>query len=314
MIIETIDDRSDGEPFEDDGVEIILPHESLERETDNSASPKPRSGLMKLTGLIGLGVLLGGALVASAAWYFQPEPFDDAELRAEIATLQSRLNTVQARPEPTPTDLSPLTRRLETTVTRLQALEARIQQLENTPDPAPIYADLVGRLEVLQEQGFEIPEDFVFPDMPEPVDLSEIEGRVDTIEQRLTALRAQRAAAVSSSMQEDIDETPVDLSNLGRFPGDRLREAADELSGEGLVQRIWSQHVRVRGEKTPRVLINDIESHLASSQPRAALASFEQLPEPMQDLARAWRAELESVIAASNAAQTALEPSNGDTP
>ena len=250
---------------------------------------------------LGVGTLVGLSLAAAIAYFLKPPAFDDSAIRSDIAALSSKVQRLERAPEPAPVNLTPVRNDLRAVQTRLSTLRDRITTLEETADPAPIYADLVTRLETLQAEGFDIPEDFVFPDAPAPVDLSGIENRLTQLEQAVEKLASRSPQVITlAPPQESVDERfqtlAIDVSALPPFPADRLREAANELSGQGLVRRLLSQHVRVNGERNAKVLIKDIERYLANDQPRAALASYDALPDAMQSIARGWRADLAAAI------------------
>lgn len=292
----------------------ILPPDTIAAMDDEASGPAPEGGvdtrrIPRLPLIFGAGILTGLALAAVIVWQLRPAPFDDSQLRGQIAMLDEQIAAVASRPQAAPLDTRPLTRRLEAQAQRLESNEARLSEIDKAltelaadmdVDMAPIYSELVTRLETLQENGFEIPEDFAFQGAAEPVDLSGIETRLNRLEAGLSAaqsnLEERQASTAALSNDLTLPEPNIDLSRLSRFPADRLRQAADELSGEGLVKRFFSQHVRIRGEANPRILIGRVESHLENDRPRAALSNFEQLPEAMQSLARAWEAELRQAI------------------
>lgn len=232
------------------------------------------------------GALLGFTAAFAASWFIRPTPFDPAPVQAEMAALKSELADLRNRPAPVipKVDLSPLNR-------RIIALEAR-------PRVEPLSQEIVERMEALQAQGFELPE--IPPEMP---NLSALEGRVTTLEAQLrdqaeqVSVLADSALSVTSVVESEFPSEPyVDPTTLPRFPADVLRDGAAQLSGSGLIRRVFSQHVRVRGSEDPELLISSIESDLADGRPRAALETFDQLPSQLRTLARGWRADMEDAV------------------
>ncbi|GLQ23033.1 hypothetical protein GCM10007853_09070 [Algimonas ampicilliniresistens] len=232
------------------------------------------------------GALLGFATAFAASWFIRPTPFDPAPVQAEMAALKSELVELRNRPAPVipKVDLSPLNR-------RILALEAR-------PTVEPLSQEIVERMEALQARGFELPE------IPaEMQDLSALEDRVTVLETQLqdqaeqVSLLADTSLSVTSVVEAEAPSEPyVDPSSLPRFPANVLRDGATQLSGGGLIRRVFSQHVKVRGSEDPELLIASIERDLADGRPRAALKTFDQLPSQLRTLARGWRADMEDAV------------------
>ncbi|GLQ20159.1 hypothetical protein ACFFUB_03550 [Algimonas porphyrae] len=225
---------------------------------------------------LGGGLLLGFVIAMGVSWYLRPADMNIAPLEAEIETLRTELASLQTQePVAAPTvDLGPVTR-------RIAALEAR-------PVVDPLNEEIVARLEALQADGFEI------PDMPEMPDIDALNTRIAALETLVATLDARISAGSPTVAVSDI--AAIDPDSLPRFPADRLREGAQQLSGSGFFRRTFSRHVRLKGSNDPETLIAGIETDLANGKAQAALNKFDRLPPRLQSLARGWRADMEDAL------------------
>ena len=219
------------------------------------AAPRPRWPIILL-----IGALLGFAAAFAASWFIRPTLYDPDPLRAEMVDLKQQLALLRDRPAPTSTkvNLGPLNR-------RVLALEAR-------PTVEPLSEEIVARMKALQVRGFELPE------IPtEMQDLSALEARVTALEVELQDQAQELLLQADTNLAESEapSEPYVDPGSLPRFPADVLRDRAEQLSGSGLMRRIFSKHVRVRGSEDPELLIARIERDLADGRSWSALKTFE---------------------------------------
>lgn len=257
-------------------LELDEPDDAMHGVVDEEYSA-PRTSRLTKPVLVALGILLGAAITAAAAWYLRPAAFDAEPLRTEISSLKGEIAALKAEPAPVmPTvNLRPLTRRIE-------ALEAR-------PTVDPLSEESVARMEALQADGFEL------PDLP---DMTLIESRLAELQTQVDALKAAPPMIVSAQAETD-DEPYIDPDTLPRFPELTLRDGAAQLAGSGFARRLFSRHVRVRGTDSPDRLIDLIAADLEAGQPRAALATFDRLPPRLATLARGWRADMEDALEAN---------------
>ena len=246
--------------------------------------------------LVLLGAGLGFAAAFAASWYTRPAPFDPAPLRAELASLRAEFADATSAGPSADLDLRPLQRRIAALEARPQAdpdtsdLEARITALETRPEPT-LDEDLVARLEALREDGF--------TGAPAP-DLSALIARVDALEARpapdtqgaidLGPLEA-RLDALESRGVAPVAPAVIPSAELPPFPAQALRDGVEAQRG-GLL----SKHFRVRSDDDPLTLIEGIEADMAAGRATQALAKFDRLPEPLRNLARGWRADMETTI------------------
>ena len=250
-----------------------------------------------------LGALLGFGASFAASYLTRPEPFDASALQREVAALKTQVGELRSRSAPA-ANLGPLERRVaalearetgavpdtEPLQRRLASLSERVGALEEA-DPPVIDEALVARLEKLRADGLT---------SAPPPDLSKLTRRVDALEARpqrpvkaptvdLAPLETRIAALEARA------ETPAAAKRVAvrypPFPSDTLRDAAEARRG-GLL----SKHIRVRSDDDPLSLIDGIEADLKAGRGRAALAKFDRLPEPMRNLARGWRADMQTAL------------------
>ncbi len=279
------DDDVDYEDLIEDQIEAPLKEEVAVEEVGDTTHAKRRPPLWPF--LILLGALLGFGASFAATYYTRPAPFDPAPLRAEyerkIASLTAEIEALRNRPAPRPqtVDLTPL--------------ETRIEALENAPPPeilAPspeIDEALVSRLEALKADGFDVAP---APDLaPLETQLEQIIARLEALEDRPPILEATLPEIISEDMV--VDESVADIEvSVPAFPSDILRDGAEARRGGGL----FSKHFRIRSDDDPLTLIEGIEADLEDERYAMALAKFDQLPPELQNLARGWRADMESVL------------------
>ena len=267
------------------------------------------------------GALLGFGASFAATHYTRPDPVDVSALEAEVATLRSQFSALQSEREAQP-DVTAQIAALQSRVAGIadrpvtaaaatmdtSELEARLDALEAREVPA-IDEALVARLEAVQADGL-------------PVGLSDIEamqGRIEELDERLVRQEDARASSLANAtelealrreveaLRAQVDAgatakpgtvmpTLTDPAMLPAFPADRLREGAAEAAGEGFLRRSLSRHVRIKDEGSAEVLIGEVEAALAEGDAAAAVAAFDQLPDGLRSLARAWRAEMEGYL------------------
>ena len=253
---------------------------------------------------IALGLLGGFALSVGASYLLRPEPFDASRLQAEVAALQNEVETLRTRAAPA-SGLRPLERRIESLENRetpdvqpvalepfearLDALGERVSDIEQA-EPPVVDEDLVARLEALQADGFTA---------SPPPDLSELLGRVAALEERSAAPEPEVVDLAPLEARINALESrpapratrPAVVPAYPPFPSDALRDAVEARQGGGL----FSKHIRVRDDNDPATLLDGIEADLKAGRTRAALAKFDRLPEPIRNLARGWRADMDDV-------------------
>ena len=300
------DPQDDGALRYDDLVmdEVEAGAEAIVVEREVAETRKARS---KWPLIFVLGTLAGFAASFAASYYTRPEPFDASALQRDVAALRTEMGELRSRAAPA-TSMRPIERRLDALEARpvggaepvdLAPLEARIAALTDRiaaleeADRPPVDEALVTRLERLREEGF--------TGAPE-ADLAPLTRRLDALEARpnpdlamtidLEPLERRLSALENREPAQPPAERPAVRAKYPPFPSDALRDAAEARRGGGLL----SKHIRVKSEDDPLTLIDGVEADLKAGRVRAALAKFDRLPEPIRNLARGWRADMEDAL------------------
>lgn len=272
---------ADSDEIED--IIVLSPDDLEEEEQDGLNEPvevRPKSSKWPLW--LGGGFIVGLVAASVGSWFFRPVAYDPqpleqqlTELQAELESVKRDLRALEGEPDPViPTiNLSPL--------------EDRIADLEARPTVDPLNEEIVSRMEALQAEGFELPE------VPEFPDLDALNARISNLEAEIVRIDSEPREAAP---KPDAEVLYVDPQTLPNFPAQALRQGAAELSGDGFFRRTFSRHVRLKGDTSPSVLIDGIEVDMAAGNPEGAIAKFDQLPESLQSLARAWRADMEDAL------------------
>lgn len=236
-----------------------------------------------------------------------------------ITDLEARLSAIEARPIVTDTGtvIDPdLIRRLEALenapapepdVTAIPDIEARLAAIETNlasgnegAEAASLDAALLARLEAIENQEAQTDPAFLerlsalenaeLPIIPDPVDLSPLLSRLDALEARTAALKADvdKAAEIRASIP------------LPAFPREDIVAAMSAVADEdtGWIGRTLGKHVRVRDESLI-LIVDDIEALVLQGDARAALARVNDLPEEGRAAAQDW-------VAAVKAQRTSL--------
>jgi len=318
--------------------EAILEDETLKK-------PRRRYGKIALGFTALTALIIGGASGGGFVQYVMPHfvSAEDTETPAEpvnLAPLETQLSQLAAQNKASADKNTRFEARLsalEAAIKRLDIpkaasaqapvidkavisdLEARLSQLENAPKPTAIDADLLTRLESLQEEGSpaldlsaietrlaalensndntdisaEIDDNFT--NIYEKQADSEIkfDGQIAALTANIQALKTQLDATQTqlSDIRSEQIETP--LSDTLSFPRQALMDAiAAQRANKPLLQRALGKHIKVKDPSDPSVIVNAIETDLAKGDIDTAITRFDNLPPDIRNIASEWRASV----------------------
>lgn len=212
----------------------------------------------------------------------------DPDVEARLTALETAAPSETApsgQPSVLPVDLSGVE-------TRIAALEDQISKF-GSEEPMSTDPEVMARLEALEAEGREpsVPttdpavlerltdlENREIPVLPDPVDLSPLQGRLSDLEANLSALKAEFEQAVAER----------DAIPLPTFPRDEIIAAiSTDTNDKGWLGRVVNKHVRVRDTSLIQI-VDEIEALVLQGDAKAALARIEDLPVEGRDAAKAW--------------------------
>jgi len=243
---------------------------------------------------------------------------------SDLTSLQSKIEAVQSENDALKAQMMRLQRDIKKTPTpakvdlsglrsRLQALETAEPKLIESASP-PIDAELVARLEALQNEG------------SEALDLSDIIQRLDKLESGQLAFKVNeeaRRAELLADMKAELAADDTFLQNLGSFqqetssgstptsspdststtlkpmetakvlpsfPKREILSALDKSdSSKSWIKRTLDKNITVQSEDNPRYLVELIEIDLKNGNLEGAMAKYDKLPSIAKNAGKAWR-------------------------
>jgi len=252
-----------------------------------------------------LGTLGGGAISQ-----FSASPVSDlTPLTAQLEKLASENQTLKARLSRFERDIkkpSPVQN------IDLSVIQSRLAALEEADPPtlAPaIDADILSRLEALQEDG------------SEALDLSAILGRLEKLEERPLQI-AQTSEGDQQALTEIIKSeiladaefietisvnqnkamiTDADTAEMASpktpdipFPKTAILKALNEAdASQSWLKRTLNKHITVQSEDNPRYLVELIELDINGENFSGAVTKFDKLPQTAKIAGKAWREAFE---------------------
>ncbi|WP_409432402.1 hypothetical protein ACJ3XI_09320 [Litorimonas sp. RW-G-Af-16] len=272
--------------------EILSPSDQVDVDTvEDGAKPAKGIGFP----VFALGLLLASALGAAGggviANMLQPDAVNVTPLRNDVSQLKASISGIEKQQA----DLTQAIT-MRPAMPDISGLEARLSALETAPLPTfdipELDEDALAQLKAAQDAGFEWPDADLIAKT-----LAAMANRIEALEADLDSRPVFDPAMVTPpaptlavpSSEPIISEAAQPIP----FPKSAMLLALNNTKDQGgFFARMRQKHIRVKDSDDPEVIINGIETAIASGDIETAKAKFDALPSTLRSVGQNWRKSL----------------------